>query len=229
MTGSAGYGVAESTTRRPVRTAILAMVTVLVVALIGIYLITQAAGESTTQPRGVTVGDVTASRMEIEVNGTSTEAITGLRAGDLITLQANVTTAGAESRWMRTFIDVAGVNPGLAPYLSLYDGTIPSVESLKAAVDITDPITFPGYVGTAENLTLFTVQPFVLNGVGQSEAAGIATFPVAVGVYVDPQTPTDLLASAFAVTAIVQSLPYRTHPNIPEGDQWINGPRLALG
>ncbi len=73
----------------------------------------------------------------------------------------------------------------------------------------------------------------MLNGTSETEAAGISSYPVAVAVYVDPQTPADLLARPLAETlplsAIVQSFPYRAHPDIPDGDLWNNGPRLALG
>jgi len=207
--------------------AIFGVVVVLVAAaLIGTRL---TADRGPDRGTGVTVGDVHADRIRIRVNGVRSAEVVPLRAGDLINLHADVTTQGAGALWIRTELDLSGIDADLAPYLSIYSGLLPSGVALKAAMDITDPITFPGYVGTAEERRPVPSQPFLLNGVSEQVGEGISPYPLAVAVYVDPKIPERLLARTFGLTAIVQTAPYQSHPEPPADDQWVDGPRLPLG
>ncbi|WP_300681508.1 hypothetical protein [Nocardioides sp.] len=207
--------------------AIVGVVIVLVAAaLIGAHLTEDRTANRGT---GVTAGDLHADRIRIRVNGVRSVAVTPLRAGDLITVHAEVTSRGAASRWIRTALDLSGTDPELAPYLSIYNGPLPTGVALKAASDVTDPITFPGYVGTAAALNPAMLPPSVLDGTTEQESVGISPYPLAVALYVDPQTPTRLLSRALALSAVVQTVEYRSHPDAPADDQWSDGPRIPLG
>lgn len=229
MTGPPGTrsGTSSTGSARRLLVAVLGMVAVLVIAIL--VATRMPGGTSQSDENAVTVGDLHAQRMRIRVNGVRSSSVAPLRTGDLLTLHAQVTTSGAQSLWVRTLLDFAGTDPRLARHLHVYDGPLPTGVALKAAQDITDPITFPGYVGTADAPRLHSAQPFVLDGTKETEAAGIGAYPVAVAIYVDPETPADLLSRPLKLTAVVQSVPYRAHPDDPADDQWIQGPALPLG
>ena len=209
-----------------------------VVTILGVVAVLVAAGligtrltdsRSPDRGTGVTVGDLHADLIRIRVNGVRSAEVTPIHAGDLITLAADVTTHGPASQWIRTRLDVSQIDPGLAPHISIYNGVVPTGVALKAAMDVTDPITFPGYVGTADALSPVSAPATVLNGERETEAAGVTPYSLAVAMYVDPKTPQRLLDRAVALTAIVQTVPYRANPDAPADDQWVDGPRLALG
>ncbi|UDY23897.1 hypothetical protein [Nocardioides sp. Kera G14] len=206
--------------------AIVAMVVILIAAV----LIATRLPDHTDSSEAddvVSAGQIRAERVRIRVNGVRSSAVTPLRAGDLITLHADVTTTGSASQWMRTALDFSGTDPELAKHLYVYDGPLPTGVGLKAAVDVTDTVTFPGYVGTADVPRLAN-PPMVLNGADESEAAGLEEYPLAVAIYVDPATPKELLERPLAMTATVQSSAYRAHPGEPANGDWSAGPQLPV-
>ncbi|MFT4263627.1 MAG: hypothetical protein QM572_09615 [Nocardioides sp.] len=219
-----------STTTSPAQRLLLGVGGMVIVLIAAILIATRIPADSVGRDDAptITVGDLTAARVRIRVNGVRSAAVTPLHPGDLITLHARITNAGKASLWTRTALDFAGTDPELAEHLYVYDGVVPTGMALTAAIDLTDPITFPGYVGTAADTGLAN-QPFVLDGTEQAETAGIGEYPLAVAIYLDPSTPQELLGRALTLVATVESAGYRDNADGPDEGDWTDGPSVSLG